>query len=90
MIRCPCGATQENEAGLQWVACDACNYWMHAYCVGIQTPTAFRALKTEKFICQKCKEEREKDADATVKRIIENERTRLRAYLKEVQMSKKA
>ena len=82
MIRCPCGSTQENEAGLQWVACDACNYWMHAYCVGIRTPTAFRALKEQKFVCQKCKAARESKAGTDAVRLIENERSRLRQYLK--------
>ncbi|KNH06796.1 PHD super family protein [Perkinsela sp. CCAP 1560/4] len=82
MIKCPCGSTQENQAGLQWVACDVCDYWMHAYCVGIRTPTAFRALKGRKFVCGACQAEREAGADGETMRILESECVRLKKYLR--------
>ena len=47
-VHCVCGAVTD-EGDHDWVACDDCDVWFHAQCVGIVTPAAFEMLKTRPY-----------------------------------------
>ena len=53
MIRCVCGATEQDEdSGEAWIACDTCGAWQHNVCVGM---SVFTEDVPNHYYCERCK-----------------------------------
>lgn len=52
---CPlCNKTYDNNGSENFVCCDNCENWIHAYCDGI-TDDDFSKIENEKYICPICR-----------------------------------
>lgn len=49
----------EDDEGIDWIACEECNTWQHNICMGVTTDP--KQLKTLRYFCEQCKPESHKD-----------------------------
>jgi hypothetical protein len=65
IIRCICGATEDDESGWTMVCCDNCAAWQHNLCMGIPEDND---LLPESYYCEQCRPGDHADLLAAMKR----------------------
>jgi hypothetical protein len=51
IIRCVCGATEQDGPPEPWIACDICQAWQHNICMGI---SPYKEDAPKNYWCEKC------------------------------------